>query len=197
MNTGTVGGGINGNCCVWQLVGLGHPERFYAVSNATNATSRASSKSCRCGLRYLKNGEFRMGRETLRERDDWTQLTPKLVKPSSAVIPVSKGARRSRWRVHTGLYLQVCLTGKRTSPGAKWIAGQEMVMADPFLYKGGLTGAWPFSDVQMDDYRLGIWIAEQGEAQGLDGSEHVEGACGTTEGLITTAVGVTNSHPNQ
>lgn len=194
MNIGIVGGGINGLCCAWQLVGQGHQVHLYEKNKLMEATSRASSKLLHGGLRYLENGEFRLVRESLRERDAWIQRAPELAKPLRLVMPIYKGARRSRWLVQAGLFLYDHLAGKSTLPGAKWITSQEMINADPFLNQHGLTGGFEFSDGQMDDYRLGLWVAEQAKAQGLEVTEGAEVTCVDTEGRITTADGVTNAH---
>jgi len=194
MNIGIVGGGINGLCCAWHLVGQGHQVRLYEKNKLMEATSRASSKLLHGGLRYLENGEFRLVRESLRERDAWIQRAPQLAKPLRLVMPIFEGARRSRWLVQAGLFLYDQLAGKSALPGAKWVTSQELINVDPFLNPRGLTGGFEFSDGQMDDYRLGLWVAEQAKAQGIEVTECAEVTCVDTEGRITTADGVTNVH---
>lgn len=194
MDIGIVGGGINGLCCAWQLVGQGHQVRLYEKDRLMEATSRASSRLLHGGLRYLENGEFRLVRESLRERDAWIQRAPELATPLRLVMPIYKGARRSRWLVQIGLFLYHQLAGKSALPGAKWISAQEMIHADPFLNPSGLSGGFEFSDAQMDDYRLGLWVAEQAKAQGLEVTEGAEVTCVDIEGRITTAGGVSISH---
>ena len=102
MKIGIIGGGINGLCCARELASQGHRVHLYERDTIMNATSRASSRLLHGGLRYLENGEFRLVREALRERDAWIQRVPKLTNPLRLVIPIYKGSQRPRWLVAGG-----------------------------------------------------------------------------------------------
>lgn len=164
MDIGIIGGGINGLCCAWKLAEQGHKITVYERDKIMQATSRASSKLLHGGLRYLENREFRLVREALRERDHWLQLAPDLAKPLRIVMPIYKNAHRPGWQISLGLFLYDHLAGKSLLPKAQKLSVKEVLEADPCLNPMGLKGGYVFSDGQMDDYALGLWVADQARA---------------------------------
>ncbi|MFH2102204.1 MAG: glycerol-3-phosphate dehydrogenase/oxidase [Chloroflexota bacterium] len=85
-----VGAGINGagtfrdlalNCVDVVLVDRG---------DFCSGASAASSHMAHGGIRYLENGEFRLVREAVRERNRMLQNAPHLVKPLATTIPIFK-----------------------------------------------------------------------------------------------------------
>jgi glycerol-3-phosphate dehydrogenase len=83
-----IGGGING-------VGLFRDLSLQNVSVALvektdwcAGTSAASGRVIHGGLRYLENGEFRLVREALHERNRLLKNAPHYVKPLPIMIPV-------------------------------------------------------------------------------------------------------------
>lgn len=166
MRIGIVGGGINGLSCAWLLAQAGHDVQLYERDTLVNATSRASSKLLHGGLRYLEQYEFRLVREALRERDAWLQRVPSLAKPLRLVMPIYRHSRRQRWLVGTGLFLYEKLAGKSRLPPARWLTAEALLQRDPHLNAEGLRGGYAFSDGQMDDYQLGLWVATQARNAG-------------------------------
>jgi len=174
MDIGIVGGGINGLCCAWQLQQSGHAVRLYERNRLMAETSSRSSKLLHGGLRYLENLEFRLVREALRERDSWLARVPSLTRPLRLLMPIYDGGRRSRWLIRAGLFLYDSLAGRSALPAAKWRTAGQILQADPQLRREGLVGGYSFSDGQMDDRALGLWVAEQAQAAGAVLREHCE-----------------------
>lgn len=172
MRIGIVGGGINGLSCAWLLAQAGHEVQLYERDTLVNATSRASSKLLHGGLRYLEQYEFRLVRESLRERNAWLQRVPKLVKPLRLVLPIYRQSRRQRWQVRAGLYLYDKLAGKSALPSARWLTPEVLLQRDVHLNAEGLRGGYEFFDAQMDDYQLGLWVATQARHAGANLYEH-------------------------
>ena len=54
----------------------------------------------------------------------------------------------------------------------------------PRLKMQGLSGAFEFFDGQMDDYQLGLWVAEQCRGQGVVIHEHTKVAAVTPSGRV-------------
>lgn len=194
MDIGIIGGGINGLCCAWQLAKQGHWVQLYERDTLMNATSRASSKLLHGGLRYLENREFRLVREALRERDAWIKRAPHLAKPLRLVMPIYQQSRRPGWMIALGLFLYDHLAGKSQLPKARRLSAQEIVRRDPRLKSVGLQGGYEFSDGQMDDQALGLWVAEQARQAGVNISEHTEVTALTQDGQVTTANGAMHAH---
>jgi glycerol-3-phosphate dehydrogenase len=194
MEIGIVGGGINGLCCAWQLGKQGHRVHVYERDTLMRATSAASSKLLHGGLRYLENREFRLVREALRERDAWIKRAPHLARPLRLVLPIYAHSRRPSWMIAFGLFIYDYLAGESRLPKAKRLSVQDILQRDPSIKLEGLLGGYEFSDGQMDDHALGLWVAEQATQIGVRIYENVEIANVTPEGIISTAKGVTHCH---
>lgn len=166
MKICVIGGGINGLSCAWTLAQAGHDIHLYERGKLARETSQASSKLLHGGLRYLELGEFRLVREALRERDAWLIRVPELTKPLRLVLPIYQHARRNRWLIGTGLFLYDHLAGRSILPTSTWLTARELLQRDPHLSPEGLVGGYAFSDGQMDDYNLALWVAEQAKQAG-------------------------------
>lgn len=194
MDVGIVGGGINGLCCAWQLAKQGHEVSLYERSTLMSATSGASSKLLHGGLRYLENREFRLVREALRERDAWIKRAPHLATPLRLVMPIYRTSRRPAWRVALGLFLYDHLAGKSLLPKARRLSARELVQREPALRTSGLLGGYEFSDGQMDDRALGLWVADQARHAGVEIRENTEVLALGRDGEVSTAAGLTRRH---
>lgn len=194
MNVGIVGGGINGLCCAWLLQQQGHAVRLYERERLMSATSSCSSKLLHGGLRYLENLEFRLVREALRERDAWLRRAPELTSPLRLVMPIYRTSRRPRWLVRAGLFLYEHLAGQSALPPSQWCSTREMLASDPQLRADGLLGGYAFFDGQMDDRRLGLWVARQAQEAGAILSEACEVRRVDRAGRIRLADGTSRQH---
>lgn len=117
MDVGVVGGGINGLCCAWHLSRQGHQVKLYERSELMQTTSCASSKLLHGGLRYLENGEFRLVREALRERDAWLQRAPHLTQALRPLISSAQDPKKAtrEYVLHRTGRLLTVLRGKWTT----------------------------------------------------------------------------------
>ena len=194
MDIGVIGGGINGLCCAWQFAKQGHQVQIYERDTLMNATSRASSKLLHGGLRYLENREFRLIREALRERDAWIKRAPHLAQPLRLVMPIYQQSRRPNWMLALGLFLYDHLASTSQLPKAKSLSAQELVRRDPHLKSVRLQGGYEFSDGQMDDQALGLWVAEQANQARVNIAEHTEVTALSQDGQVTTANGAMHAH---
>jgi len=161
-----IGGGINGLCCAWVLAQKGHHIDLYERDKLVSQTSQASSKLLHGGLRYLEHGSFRLVREALKERDAWLKRVPSLTNPIRLVLPIYTHSSRRRWIIKTGLFLYDHLAGSSDLPPSKWLSADTLKQRDPTLKTDGLIGGYEFSDGQMDDYELGLWVADKAKNTG-------------------------------
>ena len=90
-----IGGGINGVGTFRDLALQGIDVVLVERNDFGSGTSSASSHMVHGGIRYLENGEFRLVRESVRERNRLIRNAPQYVKPLATTIPIFK------WR--TGL----------------------------------------------------------------------------------------------
>jgi glycerol-3-phosphate dehydrogenase len=87
-----VGGGINGVGLLRELVLEGVDALLVEKSDFCSGANSASTRIIHGGLRYLENGEFRLVRESLRERNRLLKNAPHYVRPLTTTIPISSWA---------------------------------------------------------------------------------------------------------
>jgi len=128
-----VGGGINGIGLLRELALQGVDALLVDRSDFCAGTSAAMTRVIHGGLRYLENAEFRLVRESLRERNRLLRNAPHYVKPLPTTIPIfswtsgiiptirnflgwpAKPGNRGALLIETGLTLYDLLAG-RASP---------------------------------------------------------------------------------
>ncbi len=85
-----LGGGINGIGAFRDLALNGVRVVLIDRADFMAGASAASSHMAHGGIRYLENGEFRLVREAVRERNRLIALAPHLVRPLPTAIPIFK-----------------------------------------------------------------------------------------------------------
>lgn len=83
-----LGGGINGVAIFRDLALQGVDVALVERADYCQGASGASSHMIHGGIRYLENGEFRLVRESVIERNGLLKLAPHYVKPLETTIPV-------------------------------------------------------------------------------------------------------------
>ncbi|MBS1250874.1 MAG: Aerobic glycerol-3-phosphate dehydrogenase [Chloroflexi bacterium] len=85
-----IGGGINGIGTYRDLALQGVDVLLVEREDFCSGASAASSHMAHGGVRYLENGEFRLVREAVRERNLLIENAPHYIKPLPTVIPIFK-----------------------------------------------------------------------------------------------------------
>jgi glycerol-3-phosphate dehydrogenase len=83
-----IGGGINGIATFRDLALQGVDVVLVERSDFASGASSASSHMIHGGIRYLENGEFRLVRESVTERNGLLAIAPHYVKPLKTTIPI-------------------------------------------------------------------------------------------------------------
>jgi len=174
MKLAVVGGGINGLCCAWQLALAGYQVELFERDELMRATSQASSKLLHGGLRYLEQAEFRLVHEALAERRWWLKKAPRLTRRLPLLFPIYQDSLRPRWQIKAGLMMYDWLSGRKGIGRHRWLTPAQVKRCSPTLTSEGLNGAYLFFDGQMDDLRLGMWVAEQAKKSGVQIHQHSE-----------------------
>jgi glycerol-3-phosphate dehydrogenase len=85
-----IGGGINGIGVFRDLALNGVDALLVERGDFCSGASAASSHMAHGGIRYLENGEFRLVREAVQERNRMIRNAPHIVKPLPTTIPIFK-----------------------------------------------------------------------------------------------------------
>ncbi len=189
MKVAVIGGGINGLSSAWQLALAGHNVSLFERDGLMQATSSASSKLLHGGLRYLEQGEFRLVREALQERRWWLKKAPQLTRRLPILYPLYKDSRRARWQLKMGLWLYDSFAGRKGIGRHRWLTPQQVLRCSPQLKPEGLTGAYLFFDGQMDDNKLGLWMAQQCTKAGVQIFQHTPAQQVTADGQVLLPTG--------
>ena len=145
-----IGGGINGAGIARDAAGRGLKVFLAEKNKVGSATSSWSSKLIHGGLRYLENYEFKLVRESLKEREVITKIAPKITKPIPFIIPHTKKLR-SKLLIRLGLFLYDNIGGKTKIPKSSKINfNKKFTNILQSHYKVGFQ----YYDVQVDDKKL-------------------------------------------
>lgn len=207
-----VGGGITGGGIARDAALRGLSVALVEKSDFAAGTSSKSSRMVHGGLRYLRNRQVRLVRESLREREVLLRIAPHLVYPFPFLLPVYEGSKDSRLKLKVGLTGYDLLAGSRLIEHHTMLSREEILGGEPALRQDGLRGGFRYFDCLVDDARLtlatvrsaareGAAVASYVEAVGLerDGSRvtgvHFRDCLGGRTGLIRARVVVNAAGP--
>jgi len=158
-----VGGGINGAGIARDAAGRGVKTVLIDQADFGGATSSASTKLIHGGLRYLEAYEFRLVRESLREREVVLRLAPHLVSPLRFVMPHVPSLRPA-WMIRIGLWLYDHMGGRRILPGSAGVRLNGAGLGAGL--KPELKRGFSYFDARVDDARLVILNLKSAGKQG-------------------------------
>ena len=110
-----VGGGINGAGIARDAAGRGLSVMLVEKDDLAQHTSSASTKLVHGGLRYLEHYEFRLVRESLKEREVLLRNAPHIIWPLRFVLPHDTDLRPA-WLLRLGLFLYDNIGGRKLLP---------------------------------------------------------------------------------
>src|SRR3569832_301175 len=178
-----VGGGITGACVARDAALRGLKVALAERGDFANATSAHNSRLIHGGLRYLRNFELGLVRESLRERRIWQRIAPHHVHPLPFLVPLYGAGAKARATLAAGLTLYDLLSfdrkwlddaGQRL-PGHSWLGAEEARRNEPDLDHPNLDGAFLYYDAQMDSpERLALECLIEADANGAALANYVE-----------------------
>lgn len=152
-----VGGGATGCFTARDASARGLSVALIEMRDFASATSAHNSKLAHGGLRYLRNLEISLVRESLRERLGLMRMAPHLVRPLPFLLPLYHAGLLERAKLKVGLTLYDLLSYDRNRledtgqhlPGHRWIAPKDALAREPVLRSDGFEGAFEYYDAQM------------------------------------------------
>ena len=152
-----IGGGINGVGIARDAAGRGLKVTLVEKGDLASQTSSWSTKLIHGGIRYLENYEFRLVRESLKEREVIKFIAPQITKPIRFVMPHVSHLRPT-WLIRLGLLLYDWLGGFITLPKSRFVNLKKDYGDNPI--KSNLQNGYEYSDLQIDDARLVLLNAQ-------------------------------------
>jgi len=152
-----IGGGATGCFTARDAAMRGLKVALIEARDFASATSAHNSKLAHGGLRYLRNFEISLVRESLRERLGLMRMAPHLVRPLPFLLPLYKAGLTERLKLGAGLKLYDLLSFDRNQlkdpsqhlPGHRWIGARYALAREPVLAGDGFEGAFEYHDAQM------------------------------------------------
>lgn len=152
-----IGGGATGCFTARDAASRGLKVALVEAQDFASATSAHNSKLAHGGLRYLRNLEFSLVRESLRERRHLQAMAPHLVRPLPFLLPLYDGDANGWLTLKAGLTLYDLLSYDRNRlkdpaqamPGHRWLSRERALAREPVLLGPGFKGAFEYHDAQM------------------------------------------------
>lgn len=157
-----IGGGIAGATIAWDATLRGLRVALVEKADFSSGTSAGSSKLVHGGLRYLRNMEFALVRESLRERRIWQRIAPHMIRPLPFLLPTDA---RHRLMLSAGLTLYDLLAfdrgrgiaGSERPRRHRFINWEKACALEPALAGTEAAGAFVYYDCQSwSPERLGL-----------------------------------------
>src|SRR6201989_2330882 len=136
-----IGGGATGCFTARDAAMRGLKVALVEARDFASATSAHNSKLAHAGLRYLRNLEFALVRESLAERRNLQRIAPHLVRPLPFLLPLYGKSGAARWMLSAGLTLFDLLwfdKGRLDDPGQRlpdhrWLGKGGALAREPVL----------------------------------------------------------------
>lgn len=182
-----VGGGINGIGTFWDLALNGVDVLLVEKGDFCSGASSASSHMAHGGIRYLENGEFRLVREAVQERNRLLENAPHIVKPLPTTIPIfkrfsgllnaplkffkmlDKPSERGSLVIKLGLMLYDAYTSKqRTVPRHQLLSREDSLAKWKHLNPNIVNTAVYYDGAILRPERLAVELILDAEAENLN-----------------------------
>ncbi len=184
-----IGGGINGVGTFRDLALQGIDVALVERGDYCQGASGASSHMIHGGIRYLENGEFRLVRESVVERNRLLRIAPHYVKPLQTTIPIfstfsgimaaplrflthqqGKPQERGAFLIKAGLSLYDFFSRDGGAVPRHEFKGRAKALAElPALHPGIKYAATYYDASVHNPERLTLDVLQDGERAGLTG----------------------------
>lgn len=162
-----IGAGINGAGIARDAASRGLRVALVEREDVGSGTSNYSGRLIHGGLRYLEQGDVRLVRESLRERELLFRLAPHLVKPAPLMMPFYAHNRRSSWTIRAGMLAYDILSYDKSVAWHTTLSREETLKRFPGVNPEGLNGSVIFFDGQVIwSERLCVEVALAAQADG-------------------------------
>ncbi|WP_061248649.1 glycerol-3-phosphate dehydrogenase/oxidase [Leptospira alstonii] len=147
-----IGGGITGAHVLWDSTLRGMKSVLLEKNDYASGTSQATSKMIHGGLRYLKNFELGLVRESLHERATLARITPQAVQTMGILVPIYTNVDRFVLKVGMELYNALSydrntnICKDRLIPKYGFLSKEQTIMESPTIERDKLKGSYLYYD---------------------------------------------------
>lgn len=153
-----IGGGATGLGSALDAVSRGYRTLLLEAADFANGTSSRSTKLMHGGVRYLRQGNVSLVRESLHEREWLLSHVPHQVRPQPFLIPTF--SCWETWYYRIGLWFYDRLAGKLGIRSTQRFSKQDVLNRIPSMNGDKLAGGVMYWDSQFDDARLCVQAAQ-------------------------------------
>ncbi|MEH6436911.1 glycerol-3-phosphate dehydrogenase/oxidase [Massilia sp. DD77] len=165
-----IGGGITGAGILLEAARRGLSALLVEQRDFAWGTSSRSSKLVHGGLRYLAEGQLRLTRESVREREALLREAPGLVEPQGFAFADHGGGWPRRLGFLAVLRIYDRLAGRREP---HWETADGFTMLAPNVRRDGLLGGVRYTDAKTDDARLVLRVLDEARTHGAEALNYV------------------------
>lgn len=153
-----IGGGITGAGIALDAAARGLKVCLFEKQDFASGTSSKSTKLIHGGLRYLKQFDVKLVRDTGTERAIVYNNAPHVVHPEKMLLPIIKGGSYGKLMTWVGLTIYDKLAKVKKDERRKILNKQEVQKLVPQLKSKGLKGGGYYTEYRTDDARLTIEV---------------------------------------
>ncbi|GGX22457.1 glycerol-3-phosphate dehydrogenase/oxidase [Aquimarina muelleri] len=169
-----IGGGVTGAGIALDASSRGLKVCLIEKNDFASGTSNKSTKLIHGGLRYLKQMEIGLVKESGSERALVHKLAPHLVVPEKMLLPLIEGGTYGKIMASIGLKVYDFLANVEGEDKRKMLSAQETIDKEPLLNKQGLTGGGYYAEYRTDDARLTIELLKKAASFGANSINYCE-----------------------
>jgi len=158
-----VGGGITGAGILLEATRAGLSALLIEARDFSSGTSSRSTKLVHGGLRYLRQAQFRVTRESVLERERLLREAGGLVLPLGFYLTTFADDQMPGWMFGAGLAIYDLIARKWQHEKFKT---QELLDNVPSLKGAALKGGYHYYDAQTDDARLTVRVLREAVGRG-------------------------------
>jgi len=168
-----IGGGITGAGIAREASLRGFKVALVEQADFASGTSSRSTKLIHGGLRYLKQLDFGLVAEAVRERQLLLDMAPHLVEATPFIFPVYRGDPDGLLALRAGLTLYDLFARLQASVPHRMLNARGVLQREPELRWDGLAGGAVYTDSRTDDGRLTLAVLQSAHAAGASVANYV------------------------
>ena len=161
-----IGGGITGAGIALDAVSRGLRVCLVEKNDFASGTSNKSTKLIHGGLRYLKQLEIGLVRESGQERAIVHKLAPHLVIPEKMLLPIIKGGTYGKMMTALGLKVYDYLANVQGPDSRRMLNKTETLQKESLLDETIVKGGGLYAEYRTDDARLTLEVLKKANRLG-------------------------------